>query len=358
VSRGLLPRAGKETSMLSARTVAALLLIGRIGLLGAQETRRLGSGRGHTLGGHVFQPSSAFPDPFVASYLTSNLGAGFATNFQVPVYNAEDSVVGTLKGDLGVAGMGVEYQLGVLRWLGVRVNASGYTRFGTQTPTLLSEGVSTRYGFGAGATARIWGTEKLYLSGAIDYSSDYLAGVEPLEYVEAVAQTIGKVLDSLVAVGGITLNPAVIDSVIRSLDLTGYSLHHRSTAQKASVGVRAAYAPVRWLGFTGLLQTGLVGTFTGSSNVGLLDVGAAADVDFDALWHIPVGVKVSGRWQSVNEAASDVAKSTTDLGASIAYTGRGDFSLGLELLISSLAQRRSDATLAVQRYALSMRYYF
>jgi len=344
--------------MSSARILAAMLLIGRLGSLGAQEPRRLGSGRGHTLGGHVFLPSSAFPDPFVAGYLTSNLGAGAATNLQVPVYNAEDSVVRILKGDLGVVGMGIEYQQGVLPWLGVRVNASGFTRFGTQTPTLLSEGVSTRYGYGAGASARIWGNEKLYLSGALDYSSDNLAGVEPLEYVEGVARTVGKVLDSLEAIGGITLNPAVIDSVIRSIDLTGYSLHSSSTAQKTSVGVRAAYAPVRWLGLTGLLQTGLVGTFSGASNVGLLDVGAAADVDFDALWRIPVGVKVSGRWQSVNEAASDVAKSTTDVGASVAYTGRGDFSLGLELLISSLAQRRSDATLAVQRYALTMRYYF
>jgi len=338
--------------------LAAVLLLGRIPVLGAQEPRALGSGRGHTLGGHVFQPSSAFPDPFVADFLTSNLGGGAATDLQVPVYNAEDSVVRVLTGDLGFITMGAEYQRTVLPWLGVRVNFNGLVRYGTETPSLLSEGVAASYGFGAGATARVWRTDKLYLSAALEYSSNYLSGVTPLEYVEGVVHSIGKVLDSLQAIGGITLDSGVIDSVIHSIDLTGYSLHTSSKAQNTTIGVRAAYAPVRWLGLTGLVQTGVAGLFNGPSNVWLLDLGAAADVDFEPLWRVPFGLKVSGRWQSVDEAASDVAKSRAQVATSVAYTGRGDFSIGFELLFSSLEQRRSDARLGARSYTLSMRYYF
>jgi len=341
-----------------ARTLAALLLIGCMGSLGAQEPRHLGSNRGHTLGGHVFQPSSEFPDPFVTTYLTSQVGAGAAPNLEVPVYNAEDSVVRVLKGDVGFLTMGVRYQQRVLPWLALQVNMGGLGRFGTETPSLLSEGVSATYNFGAGAMARVWGTEKLYVSVAVDYSSTHLSSVTPLEYVQGVAHAVGKVLDSLQAIGGIALDTAVIDSVIRSIDLTGYSLHNSSKAQNATLGVRAAFAPLPWLGLTGLVQTGLVGLFNGPSDAGLLDVGAAADVDFEPLWRVPVGVKVSGRWQSVDQDASDLVSSRTQFGANVAYTGREDFSIALELLFSSLEQRRTDARVSGRSFLISMRYYF
>ena len=55
--------------------VLALLLCAPAVAAG-QDTRPAGSGRGRTLGGHLFIPSSAFPDPFVASYVRTLIGAG------------------------------------------------------------------------------------------------------------------------------------------------------------------------------------------------------------------------------------------------------------------------------------------
>ena len=97
-------------------------------LLAGQQTRPAGSGRGRTIGGHLFIPSSTFADPFVASYVRSLIGAGQASNLQVPIYNVSDSLVTTLQGDLSFLEIDLEYQQRVLGWLALRVNAAGLAR--------------------------------------------------------------------------------------------------------------------------------------------------------------------------------------------------------------------------------------
>lgn len=325
--------------------------------LAAQTPRPAGSGQGRTVGAHLFLPSSAFPDPFVASYARSLIGAGAATGLTVPVYNASDSIVRTLEGDISFLQIDVEYQQRVIAWLGLRVNVSGLARSGTETSTLLSEGLAAVYNVGFGATARIWGNDKFLLSGSLDTRSNQLFGMTPLEYVQSVTQAIRSALDSVLGGGG-TIDSTVIDAIIDSLDLDAYSLFRDDHTESTTGGLRVAYAPAPWLGLSGLAQTGVAGVFDGASDLGLVDLGAAASVDFLPLWRVPIGVHLSGRWQSVSDRGSDLASSTTAVAVGITYTGRSDFAIGLEVVFANLEQRQSVENAVGKRAGLAMRYYF
>ena len=325
--------------------------------LAAQTARPAGSGLGRTVGAHLFVPASALPDPFVASYARSLIGFGAATGLTVPVYNAADSIVQTLEGDMSFLQIDVEYQQRVLAWLGLRVNASGVARSGTETSTLLSEGLAAVYNIGFGATARIWGNDKFLLSGSLDTRTNQLFGMTPLEYVQGVAQAIRSAMDSVLGGGG-TIDSAAIDAIIDSLDLDGYSLFRDDHTKATTGGLRLAFAPAPWLGLTGLAQTGVAGVFDGASDLGLVDLGAAASVDFLPLWRVPIGVNLSGRWQSVSDRGSDLANSATVVAVGINYTGRSDFAIGLEVVFANFEQRQTAESALGKRAGLAMRYYF
>ena len=325
--------------------------------LASQAARPTGSATSHTVGPHLFIPSSGFPDPFIASHARSLIGAGFAGGLEVPIFNGNDSIVRILEGDMSFLQIDVEYQQRLSDWLALRVGVTGLARSGTETSTLLSEGLAAVYGMGLGATARIWGNDKFLLSGALDTRSNQLFGMTPLEYVQGVVQAVQDALQS-VADSGITIDSAVVDSVLDALDLDQYTLFESEHASATTGGLRLAFAPTPWLGIVGLAQSGVTGIFNGASDKGLVDLGVAASVDLLPLWRVPIGANVSLRWQNASDRGSEVARNATAVGVGIAYTGRGDFSVALEAAFASFDQRQTADRGLAKRFGLAMRYYF
>ena len=339
----------------SAVTVAIVALFGSP--LASQAARPTGSAASHTIGPHLFIPASSFPDPFVATYVRSLIGAGFAGGLEVPIFDRNDSIVQIIEGDMSFLQIDVEYQQRLNDWLALRVGVTGLARSGTETSTLLSEGLAAIYGAGLGATARIWGNEKFVLSGALDTRSNQLFGMTPLEYLQSVVQTVDsafRYLDS----AGINIDSTLVDSVLDALDLDQYSLFESDHTSATTGGVRLAFAPTPWLGLVGLAQSGVTGIFNGANDKGLFDLGVAASVDLLPLWRVPIGANVSLRWQSASDRGSDVARNAAAVAVGLAYTGRGDFSVALEAVFVNFDQRQAADRGLAKRAGLAMRYYF
>ena len=345
-----LDNASRRCAVLAACAIVALAAPVR-----AQDTAQETGGRARELGGHRFVPSRIVADPFVASRFTNSIGFGGARNLEVPIYNYQDSLVTTVTGDLGFLNIDFEYQQQVTSWLALRGAAGAIARLGVDGFSFAAEGISTIYGYNLGATGTILRSGRFQLSAALDYSSNALYGVQPLTYLEGVAGEVRRAVDSVLTGGG-TIDRPTIDTILARIDLSQYNVVEQGTADRTGVGLRAAYAAAPWLGFTVATQSG-VGNLIQRKDLGIIDVGAAASLDFGALWNVPIGVALSARYQNANERSSDLAADITTFGAFISYAARRDLALGLDLSNASLGQA-TGGTLRASRASITMTYYF
>jgi len=322
----------------------------------AQRAATEMGGSARELGGHRFVPNTVLGDPFLASRFTTSIGFGGARDLAVPIYNADDSLVQTLTGDLGFLAIDFAYQQQVTGWLALRGGLGAIARLGVDRFSFAAEGVSTVYGFDVGATGRLWGTSRLQLAVALDYSSSALYGVQPLTYLQGIAGEVRSAVDSVLAGGG-PVDSTTVDSILARIDLSKYDVIKQGSADRTNVGLRLAYAATPWLGFTAATQTGVGQLLDNTGDLGIIDVGAAASLDLGVLWKVPIGVALSARYQNINERASDVAADVTTFGAFVSYAARRDLSLGLEIANSSLGQP-TGGSLRASRGVINMIYYF
>lgn len=332
----------------------AILALSAAPAAGQDPSHEMG-GAGRELGGHRFVPSRIVADPFVASRFTNSIGFGGARNLQVPVYNYQDSLVTTVAGDLGFLSIDFEYQQQVTGWLALRGAAGAIARVGVDGFSFAAEGISTIYGYNLGATGRILRSGRMQLSAALDYSSNALYGVQPLTYLQGVGGEVRQAIDSVLEAGGV-VDSTTIREILNQIDLSQYDVVQQGSANRTSVGLRFAYAAAPWLGFTVATQSG-VGNLIARNDIGIIDVGAAASLDFGELWRVPIGVALSARYQNASERSSDLAADITTFGAFISYAARRDLALGLDLSNSGLSQP-SGGTLRASRAAITMTYYF
>ncbi len=339
----------------SVASISAMLGVAAPSVAAQRITTEMG-GRARELGGHRFIPTGTLRDPFLASRFGSSISFGGARDLEVPIYNASDSVVQVLRGDLGFLAIDFEYQQQITSWLALRGGAGGVARLGTDQFSFAAEGVSTIYGFNLGASGRLWGNERLQLTAMLDYSSSALYGVQPLTYLQGVTGEVRRAVDSLLAAGGV-IDSARIDSVLKTIDLSAYNVVTSGSAQRTNVGLGVAWAAAPWLGFTVATQSGLGNLIDDNTDLGIVDIGASASIDLGVLWTVPMGIAVTGRFQNFNERSSDIAGDITTFSTFLSYAARRDLALGLEVTNASLRQP-TGATIRVSRAAVAMTYFF
>jgi hypothetical protein len=124
-------------------------------------------------------------------------------------------------------------------------------------------------------------------------------------------------------------------------------------------GLRAAYTPAPWIGFTGYAEAGLGDRFFESgSETSVLNGGATVSFDLNPLKHIPIGFLGTFRGQSLSERNGDLGGTATAFGLGIFYTGRRFFAIGLENTWEQIDQPRTDANLDVATARIVIRYDF
>ena len=321
----------------------ACLLVTLLVSLGARSMAQENDSREspRDFGGHLFIPSTIVPDPFVSTTVTSTTGFGRALNLEVPVLNLKGEKIGSLSGNMGLILLEFDYQQALNRRFAVRAGVSGGSRVGTTAVSILSEGISAIYGYELGGTASLVRKSNWQMSATVDVRGNTLYGVSPLDFMRSVVHSIGQG-DSTGAV------QAGEDSLLKQ----GNNL-------RVLGGVRAAYTPAPWIGFTGYVEAGLGDRFfESSSNTSVVNGGAAVSFDLNPLKSIPIGFLGTYRGESLSERGEDLGGSSQALGFGIFYTGRRFFAIGLENTWQQIDQPFTNQNINAAQGRIVLRYDF
>jgi hypothetical protein len=220
--------------------------------------------------------------------------------------------LGTLVGDVAFLALGFNYQQRLAQWFAARVGFGGGARLGIDEQSVLAQGVTGSFIWSLGATARILQSEKVILSGAVDFGRTDLVGLDPFGFAQKVVED--------------------------SLEVGENNLVGTAEAISAVASVRAGWAPAPWIGVTGVLEAGY-GDVTESSSEVLTGGGVTVGIDLKSLGAIPLGFQLSAETDAFSAGGADLAARSWSYGLGVFYTGWDDFSISLETAMSLLDRR-------------------
>lgn len=283
-----------------------------------------------TLNGHDFIPSARLFDPFIVTYVKNNTGAGTAFDVVSEVQDLDGNPI-QLVGDVTFLGIGFGYQQRLADWVAAYIDVGGGGRFGTAVESVVATGLNAYVDFALGAKFRLWHNQQFYLSGNVDYANTGVSSVNILNWVR-------DVVDS----GDIT------DSTLVSTGSTG-SLRG---------GLNLAYSPAPWLGLTAVTLFGLGNAVGDLDSEFAFEGSLAADIDFGVISRVPIGLLLAFDSSSFSQEGGDITESIDSFIWGIFYTGRKDFSIGLEFQNSKLPLRQADETIRASEMSINLRYWF
>jgi len=289
-----------------ARLISAIFLVlfaGATSLLAAEPSR--------VINGHFFIPSEIMPSPFPLTHFASATGGGIAFGLKTPFVDFDGQDLGTLEGDVGFMALGFRYQQRFGNWFAARAEFGGAARAGIDEQSILAQGVSGSYQFNFGGTARIMQSERVILSGALDFDNNQLVGVDPYGFAAGVIE----------------------DGLDNDNDLV-----KTGNSSNSKLGLIVGWAPKAWLGVTGVLEGGRSGMNTDDPSTSL-GGGATVGFDMNSLGWVPIGMQLLGKTDAFSNSGSDLADRTWIYGFSLAYTGWDDFSLSFETTMNVLERR-------------------
>jgi hypothetical protein len=316
------------------RSAAAMLLLGAAGLtlssshLRAQDITH-GTLKRPALGGHTFLSNDFVPDPFVRSFVRQSLGVAQALDLQFPLGIVGDDTLTILEGDLSFAVLDLEYQHAVKDWLAARGRVNLRTRLGTDGTALLSEGVQVSTGFEFGWLLRLVQTDRVVLSASADVSRSSFTVVDFRQFLEDV---IAQAED-----------PQLADQV---------------PMVRGTGGLRFAWGASPLFGLTALVEVGYgdAARRDREGNV-IYTLGTVLDFDFGAVSPVPIGVGLGYRQSSVVQQV-DAESDTRSAVVRLAYTGRPDFVIALDVLGNTVRDASLAEPVKSVGALLAMRYYF
>jgi hypothetical protein len=284
------------------------------------------------LADHRFTTTSAVRGPFILTYFRNSLAVGMAPGSEFPLTVIDGKEIAFETGDVVFTTLVLEYQQAVKDWMGFWVNFGLAGRLGTETASLLSQGVTVVSGFRLGWLLRVMQTDNMALSGTVQVDNDSYSAVDLVGFVAGI-----------------------IDDGLTEDDKLVYD----SSLMIAKTGLSYAWAISRT---TGLTASGTVGYGESpdrtAGSAWYFDVGAAVDFDLRREIPVPIGVAVGVRSTSVPESDLSLGNSVTTIVGRVDYIGRHDLNIGLEFSSQWQDIRGSDRLLRYTNAGMDFRYYF
>ena len=327
-------RMRKKIARLSIASLSIAALVGAHPAAAQQD-----QGAFPRLGDHRFSPSSFVRDPWVNTYVVSNLGLGQAIDVVTPPIVIGGDTIPGLAGNLVFATLDLEYQQKIVDWFAFRVGYRVDARVGTQVETLLSRGINTIMGFEIGWLARLLESDNNLLSLDVRVSNKSYTTVDIAGFVEDILEGIDA-------------------SIVRN-----------SPAIRAAAGLRYAH---EFSDLFGIIANGEVGFGESIQRVAdddqvFFQLGGQLDFDLDAWRDIPFNVAVGFRTDSYPEASPDVTGHINSGYLRVGYIARDDFTVGLTFSGSSVPIANNPAvgdvedsedTVSFGSMEFDLRYYF
>ena len=234
------------------RTVATLVALAF--LLGPSPGQSQSEDPSHrrTLNGHTFIPSTQVEDPFIATLVRTQTGAGYATRVATDVTNeVVDSLIQVLEGDLAFIALQFEYQQALSDWLAISAAGSGAARIGTGAQSVIAQGITSIFAFKFRAMARILERENWMLSGTLKLEPVTQFGLDVLDFARRVIEE-GKISEDNSLIRKATTYggsgfwpPETWGTPTPSKQMGGTSLAHGSVPWRALISSHSA--GFRWV---------------------------------------------------------------------------------------------------------------
>ena len=138
---------------------------------------------------HVFVPATQIEDPFLNGYVQTVVALGQAANSNVPSITLPDStvIVGSRVEQL-FFGLGFTYQHRMKDWLAVIAQVDAAGRLGSNTRTLIAEGLTGTVGYQLGWKIRAIETRSFLMSGSVRLSNNSSMLVNLLQWAEGIVE--------------------------------------------------------------------------------------------------------------------------------------------------------------------------
>lgn len=293
-----------------------------------QQKRRL-----PLLNGHTFIASSTIPQtPFITTYVRNSTGFGRALSYDIPIYGPEGEIIRIIKGDLTYMMLELNYQHALNDWLALWFSGVGIGRVGVNAESILSAGISGVGALELGGLARIWNNDKAILSAAASLRHNKLIGVDIIGFARSIIDT------------------GIID--------TG-NLLNRIPSWRWKGGLRFAYAPNDLWGIILSTDMGIGDSLEGEEkNDTVFDIAGLVSLDLSARTRIPIGFLLGYTHTSYPESSGDIVENIGVTTFRIAYTGRREFSIGLEFGYARAPLIATEKTLNYGSMLINLQYYF
>jgi len=281
------------------------------------------------LGEHRFVPVMTLVEPFITTHIQMGLGLGSTLNATQPLISPIDStLIGTTDSDQFFTTLGFRYQQGVREWLAVVLSLDVAGRLGTDTSSLLNDGLTGSVGYRIGWLMRAYHSETVLVSGSLSISRTNATFVNVSDWFEG--QQSGEEVP----------------------------LVQGRTSLLGSGGVHAAWGISHRFGLLGALEARYGESFDGSGNNDWYsDVRIGFSYDSSQDLKTPLGFALTAG-RSELSFSDDPESGTWFWSIRMAAIGRSDFTVGLELMGSAFDTVTQEERVQTLSFQVDIRYFY
>lgn len=257
------------------------------------------------LGGHNFTTVSHIKSPFINTSLEMVMGLGKTSDFELPPLQIDSISINVLKGDIAYTTLGLQYQTSLRDWLAFNAGFRLNGRVGTESRSLIAQGINLSTGFKLGWLAKLYESKKSMLSGSLTVSNDSYTIVDLEGFIK-------KIIES----GTITEDNRLLQTV-PALSVMG--------------GVSYAAAFNETFGLISYVEGGFGESIDRSeSDKWIVNLGVSFDYDMLPKLRVPLGFALGYHQNSTPLLSQERLGNPQNIIGMISYTGRDDLEAGIE----------------------------
>jgi hypothetical protein len=306
-------------------TSLLLVLVLLYGGLNAQN----GTSKIPQVGDHYFSELVHISYPFISTNFCILASVGNTLNYKTKIIDIEGDLLDGFDGEVTFLDLNGIYQQRIRDWIAFYFHYGYYGRLGTETKTILVQGINTTKGFDVGWKIKLHENKKHILSSTIELQNYDVNYIDVMKYVKEKINnnpfaTINRHVPILVGVAGLDYARGIND--LLGFTFSGQVMWGDSFDSKND----------RWTGSSSLIF----------------------DINFNERLNVPLGLVFGSTITSEPEFVNVDHRWAKIFTMKVAYTGSREFSLGLELSALQTPVNGMDKEPVTQFVGLAAKFYF
>ncbi len=274
---------------------------------------------------HVFVPTTFIPDAFVDTELSFGLGYSNSIETEIPLFGPGGAQIATVTGDLLFMTGGFEFNCALRDWIGFTARFNALARSGGNTASIFASGLSAATGFGLGWEFRLAESDRSMFSASVSVDRTSITLIDVAAFVD---------------------NPEV-------------GLSRTFTPLFAVADARYAYGVNDLVGLSGFFGLGFgENPREDYESHAFWKLGGVASFNLNQRYDTPLGFALGVRTSSYPVSVDNADGNAWAGLASIAYMGRPDFALALDMVYERVPIDYEDVTIGYFGFTFGLTYCF